>query len=59
MLQKISKLSFAPVLFENVIMPAYDFINLNSTLIIYEKIDNFKFNWKGRYDKIKYDYIPF
>ena len=44
MLQKISKLSFAPVLFENVIMPAYDFINLNSTLIIYEKIDNFKFN---------------
>lgn len=53
MLQKIAKLSFTPVLFENVIMPAYDVINLNSAL--QEKIDNFKFNWKGRYDKIKYD----
>lgn len=30
MLQKIAKLSFTPVLFENVIMPAYDVINLNS-----------------------------
>ena len=55
MLQKIAKLSFTPVLFENVIMPAYDVINLNSAFIFQEKSDNFKFNWKGRYDKIKYD----